>query len=196
MRTIALVLTLALLSAFVTPARAADLVLEESFESGDFGVWKADSYIPCDPGCFDWEAAIKEGIASDGAFSVFIWADGGPHDDGTVWVETAVPRPEEIGWYRVTVSFDLHSWDVDEVNPSYVVAFAGTFDPETEEQLPRIGFTNEVEGWKRYTLEQDVEITSSTELVWVAAGYSIVWEGADEHFVDLITVAWEPIIHV
>ena len=152
------------------------VIYNEGFEE-DFGGWLGDADVPPDPNnpgsLVYWDASRVTSIIKSGQYSVELSIDG-TQDDSTVWIERklSVRKPAEI---QVKVSFDFYSESKSFNVIASGVGFAGTSDPEVEEDFTVLAQANEVSRWKRYNHTATVKTGSSGE-VWVAMGISVRWE--------------------
>jgi len=152
------------------------VIYDEDFEE-DFGGWEGDADVPEDPNnagsLVDWNVSRVTSPVKSGQYSVELCIDG-RQDDGTVWIERklSVRKNSQI---QVKVSFEFYSESESFNVIADVVGFAGTSNPEVEEDFTVLGQANEVSGWKRYNHTATLKTTASEE-VWVAVGISVRWE--------------------
>jgi hypothetical protein len=164
------------------------LIYDEGFEE-DFGGWTGNADVPPDPNnpssLVDWNVSRVTSPVKSGQYSVELYIDG-RQDDGTVWIEKALSmkRNSQI---QVKVSFDFYSESESFNVIAAVVGFAGTSNPEVEEDFAVLGQANEVSGWKRYTHTATLKTGSSGE-VWVAVGISVLWETEMTYNLDDVEV--------
>jgi len=152
------------------------VIYGEGFEE-DFGGWEGDADVPPDPNnpgfLVDWNVSRVTSPVKSGQCSLELYIDG-RQDDGTVWIERklSVQKDSQI---QVKVSFEFYSESESFNVIAGVVGFAGTSNPEVEEDFTVLGQANEVAGWKRYTHTATLT-TGSSEEVWVAVGITVLWE--------------------
>lgn len=184
-----------------------------SFEDGLEG-WRADSADFCelDPetgrcpaeGSFaDTEVEVVEGRATEGVRSVRLFGENFT-DAVKVWIERAFEADPGVT-YDVSVRFDVGTqafgpgaWQVIgtvfERDPS--AAFAA--DDTTGEEVGDfriLGFAESPSGelaFTRRSFEGTVRAGAGGE-VWVGIGVWGTFENANEHFVDAVTIAIEPV---
>ena len=72
-----------------------------------------------------------------------------------------------------------------------VVAFIGTFEPETESDFTIVGQTAALAGWGPYSLTRTIELPTPGR-VWLAVGYNIIFEVIATHFFDDVEVTVTP----
>jgi hypothetical protein len=158
-------------------ARTTGTTVRESFER-DFGGWQPDT----DGRARRWNISRSTAQAVDGWFSLAFDLDG-TNDDGTIWIE----RTFTAGASRTaTVQVSFWLWSPAKSFTAWpVVGVAGVTDPETESDLPIIGFADRSAGWSRYSFTTQVQ-TGPTGTVWVAVGISATWETVITHYIDLV----------
>ena len=152
------------------------VIYDEDFEE-DFGGWEGDADVPEDPNnagsLVDWNVSRVTSPVKSGQYSLELYIDG-RQDDGTVWIERklSVQKDSQI---QVKVSFEFYSESESFNVIAGVVGFAGTSNPEVEEDFTVLGQANEVAGWKRYTHTETVK-TGLRGKIWVAVGITVLWE--------------------
>jgi len=166
------------------PATAA--APAESFETG-FGSWQPDT----DGLAPAWSVTRSTEQARHGVYSLRVYMDG-RQDDGTTWVERRFKVAPNTT-VRVTVAFHLWSSRQSDVGTWFVVAAAGTRDPETERDFTRLGSTEQAAGWKQYSALWTVT-ADAAGAVWVAFGTSVAWETERHHYLDYVSVTIQPAI--
>jgi hypothetical protein len=161
-----------------------------SFERS-FNGWRPDHFILCeheDPPCtFNWSITRSTDQAKHGSFSLKGFLDG-TNDDGTIWVERPfffLPGSE----VTVDLSFWLWSSQQSDFNNWPVVAFAGSKNPEIEDDFTVVGQTDVAPGWTQYAHKATVKAGPSG-LVWVAFGFGATFETARTHYLDLAEVTF------
>ncbi len=170
-------------------ALAAGQVAVSSFETG-FEGWGPDHFIQCetDDSCatpFDWSITRSQDRAFHRNVSLKAFLNG-LNDDGTIWVERRFSAP--VGSrVRADLSFWLWSENQSDFNTWPVVAYAGTTDPEIEEDFAIVGQTDQKAGWKRYSHSSVLTVGPSGE-VWLAFGISATWETPRTHYLDFAVV--------
>jgi hypothetical protein len=178
----------------------------ESFEAG-LGEWESDAAIgpEVDLDEFEWEVDVSETEAADGARSLRIWNEG-DYDDGVTWaVHPVAVEPGQA--YQATVTADIWSESESFNTLRDAVMRLGPEPPETEEAFPQPGVNTSAlgetpygglreplwlaDGWREYRFEWTTP-ELSTDVLYVAVGTAVIWEGDATHFVDDITVELEP----
>src|SRR5437868_13513103 len=106
-------------------AMLADYVFD--YETGTEGwVTKKDDKLP------DGEVVWSRGIAKSGTRSLDFWLDGGGND-GTLWVERAIPVPPG----QPTINIELSFWEWndgdDKVTNWPIIAYADRMAPTAKE---------------------------------------------------------------
>ena len=174
----------------LTQAPAAHAAEWFSFESSLQG-WAKDHYIDCEldptPCTFNWKISRSWQEARDGNVSLRAFLDG-TNDDGTIWLERRF-NLEPNTTTEVRTTFWLWSKGPSDFNTWPVVAYAGTANPETEEDFTIVGQTDRRGGWVRYELVQEVN-TGPTGQVWVAFGFGATWETARIYYLDSVAVSF------
>jgi len=164
------------------------VIYGEGFEE-DFGGWEGDADVPPDPNnpgfLVDWNVSRVTSPVKSGQYSLELYIDG-RQDDGTVWIERklSVQKDSQI---QVKVSFEFYSESESFNAIAGVVGFAGTSNPEVEEDFTVLGQANEVAGWKRYTHTATLT-TGSSEEVWVAVGITVLWETEMTYHLDDVKI--------
>lgn len=120
----------------------------------------------------------------DSASLLFDMGDGGG-DDGTLWIERALPAPgtEPIS---VRIDFQLFSDAQSDFNQFQVKAFVGGDDPDVQADFTTIGSTNRVPGWADYHFESLASPVNGQ--VWTAVGIRVAWETPREYWIDKVSV--------
>ena len=165
------------------------LTLIEGFETG-WGGFVTDHHLACEPGCgpLQWSLARSTARAQSGVYSLSGTING-EHDDGTIWIERTVPVPAGRSSVMVTIDFYLWSPSVSSVNNWPVLAYAGVADPEKEGDFTIIGQTNQVAGWKKYSLSRAVAPGWGSSSIWVALGFGATWETTRTYALDSVTIS-------
>ncbi len=164
-------------------------VINESFESG-FDDWIKDAHVPLDPNNpgneVFWDVSLTNSLACSGVYSLNLSIDG-KQDDGTIWIENEIPvRPNSI--IHIRISFQFYSKFESQANTiAGVVAYAGTYNPEVEDDFQFLEQANQVEGWKEYNYATQLN-TGSSDLVWIALGITVRWETYMSYNIDDIRV--------
>jgi hypothetical protein len=171
---IAVLLVISILAGWYFYPRRANY--KEGFEE-DFGAWEADADVPPDPNNpgfpVDWSVSRVTSPVKSGQYSVRLYIDG-RQDDGTVWVEKKLAVQKDVQ-IHVEISFEFYSEDESFNVLADVVGFIGTSNPAVEADFADLGQANEVAGWKRYTYSETL-MTDSSEEIWVAVGFTVLWE--------------------
>lgn len=156
---------------------------------GDFGDWTADSHLPLDPNnpgeLVDWKIELVSNVSFSGDKSVLLYIDG-TQDDGTVWIErklTLEPNTQK----NFNVSFQVWSQSESFNTLAVIVGYAGSENPEVEEDFQILGSANEAEGWKTYSLNQQLQ-TDNLGDIHVALGFSVRWETDLTYFIDDVKI--------
>ena len=155
----------------------------------DFDDWTADSHVPLDPNnpgeLVDWKIELAGNVSFSGDKSVLLYIDG-TQDDGTVWIErklTLDPNTQK----NVNVSFQFWSQSESFNTLAVVVGYAGSENPEAEEDFQILGSANQAEGWKTYNLNQQLQTSNSGD-IYVALGFSVRWETDLTYFIDDVKI--------
>ena len=155
----------------------------------DFDDWTADSHVPQDPNnpgeLVDWRIEVAGNVSFSGDKSVLLYIDG-TQDDGTVWIErklTLEPNMQK----NVNVSFQFWSQSESFNTLAAVVGYAGSENPEVEEDFQILGSANQAEGWKTYNLNQQLQTGNSGD-IYVALGFSVRWETDLTYFIDDVKI--------
>lgn len=162
--------------------------INEGFENG-FGEWTTDADVPPDPNNVsqpvEWHINRVTNVSHSGQYSLELFIDG-RQDDGTIWIERkiSVKKNSQI---QVKVSFWFYSEQESFNTIAVVCAYAGTKNPEAEDDLAVLGPVNEVAGWKSYTHTTSLDTGSSEEL-WIAMGISVRWETYMTYYIDDVEI--------
>lgn len=163
-------------------------IYNQGFEE-NFGGWEEDADVPPDPNKpgfpVEWNVSRVTAPVKSGGYSVELYLDG-RQDDGTVWIEKmfSVRNDSQL---QVEVSFDFFSESESFNVIAGVVGFAGTSNPEVEEDFTVLGQADEVAGWKRYIHTVTLDTGSNGE-VWVAVGITALWETEMTYRVDDVKI--------
>lgn len=156
---------------------------------GNFDDWTADSHLPLDPNnpgkLVDWKVEPAGNVSFSGNKSVLLYIDG-TQDDGTIWIErklTLEPNTQK----NVNVSFQFWSQSESFNSLAVVVGYAGSQNPEVEEDFQILGSANQAEGWKTYNLKQQLQTGNSGD-IYVALGFSVRWETDLTYFIDDVKI--------
>lgn len=187
-------------------APSADRRFVEGFESG-LGDWEPDAAIgpEVDIEAFEWDVGVSDAEASAGERSLRIFTEG-DHDDGVAWAEHAVPV-ETGRSYRVEVTGRLWSESESFNTLRDVVVRLGPDPPESEADFPDPGVNTTgmgetpygglreplwlAEGWREYGFEW-TSPELATDTLHLAVGVAVIWEADATHYVDELSVAFEP----
>jgi hypothetical protein len=183
-----------------------DPAFAEGFEDG-LGDWTASADIgpEVDLDEFEWELGVSDDEAATGDRSLRIWNEG-DYDDGVTWGVHPVPVTSGQA-YDVTVSAQLWSESESFNTLRDVVMRLGPEPPTVEGDFPHPGVnTTELgetaygglreplwlaDGWREYTFEW-MTPELPTDPLHVAVGTAVIWEGDATHYVDDITVEFDP----
>jgi hypothetical protein len=168
-------------------AAQGETIAEENFEE-DLRAWTVGADLPEDPNNpgqkVAWEAGVSDERAYAGRQSLRLYIDG-RQDDGTVWIERPVRVEPDA---RVEVSFRFWSpFGGTFNNLAYVVGYIGPRPPSREDDLERLAPVTEVGEWDLLSLKGTAG-SSQADSVWVAVGFSVVWESEQTYFIDEVTV--------
>ncbi|MFW6152830.1 MAG: hypothetical protein ACOC42_00565 [Halobacteriota archaeon] len=180
--------------------------LTEGFEDGLEG-WEREADVPDDPNnpgeTVAWSIDRSTDQAASGEFSLAYDLDG-RQDDGTIWVVTDLEvEPDR----RYDARMSAMAWSESESfnTLAYLVMYLGPNRPTDEESFPGpnenstgqgwdIGGLreplNRAEGWERYEFTWRTPRTS-TGILYVAIGVTVVWETQIRYFVDDVSVVLE-----
>lgn len=179
---------------------------QEGFESG-LGDWTADAAIgpEVDIEEFDWEVDVSDAEAAAGERSLRIWNEG-DYDDGVSWAVHPV-RVTPVEAYQITVTAQFWSESESFNTLRDAVMRLGPEPPAVEEDFPHPGVNTSAlgetpygglreplwlaDGWRAYAFEWTTP-ELSTDRLHLAVGTSVIWEGDATHYVDDVTVEFEP----
>lgn len=167
------------------------VTFREGFEVG-VDSWEQGADVPDDPNRpgqkVTWTIEQSPEQASEGVSSARFFLDG-RQDDGTVWLVRAfhVPAGQNV---VVTLSFDVWSQEESFNTIAYVAACAGARAPVRETDFNLEQSANQVAGWKRYDYRFDARGDGQGR-VWVALGFSAVWETEVVYYFDDVLVQIE-----
>lgn len=163
---------------------SAQMVIDEGFENG-LEAWTVGTDLPDDPnmeGKVAAEVTIQEETVFAGAKSARLYIDG-RQDDGTIWIARQVDASMAD---EVSLSFRFWSpFKGSFNNLAYVVAYVGPAQPQREADLPRLAPVTDVGEWDKLQVSAP---THGAESLWVAVGFSVVWESEQEYFLDEVAV--------
>jgi hypothetical protein len=189
------------------PNGSDDMGLQEGFEEG-LGEWESAASIGPEVELpeFEWEVELSETEAAAGDRSVRIWNEG-RYDDGTTWIVHPV-AVEPGRAYHATVSAQFWSQSKSFNQIRTAVMRLGAEPPEDEQDFPDPGENTtdsgeqaygglrealwRTEGWQEYSFEWTTP-ELPTDTLYVAAGTTVIWEAEATHYVDEITVEFEPL---
>src|SRR4030042_5053711 len=148
-------------------------IFSDDFEH-DFGDWTIDSHVPEDPNnpgeTVTWTIERTSTNSFSGENSVLFQIDG-RQDDGTIWMERKL-KLQPNSAKTVNMSFQLWSESESFNTIAEIVAYIGEDNPEVEDDFQVWGATNQVAGWKEYSLSNEIS-TGDTGEVFVAFGISV-----------------------
>ncbi|MGH7725777.1 MAG: CARDB domain-containing protein [Candidatus Eiseniibacteriota bacterium] len=160
----------------------------ESFEYAGRNEYYTDFDMPPEFGLPVPKAAFMErsgAFGCHGRHQLEVRVDG-TGDDGTVWIERAFPV-EPSSRYRVSADWREYRYDFDMAFPAVVAI--DVLDPEMEADFTFLGIPPD-DGCRPWSYERVVD-TGPYDHVWVAIGFSIVWETAGVLGLDSVSVVLE-----
>jgi hypothetical protein len=176
------------------------------FEEGEPN-WDAGAAIgpEVDLAEFEWELGPSTEEAYAGDRSLRIWNEG-DYDDGVTWGVHPVPvEPGRAYEATVTAQFWSESESFNTLRDA--VMRLAPEPPELEEEFPHPGVNTTdlgetpygglreplwlTDGWREYRFEWTTP-ELDTDTLHVAVGTSVIWEGDATHYVDEVTVEFEP----
>jgi len=166
--------------------------LADGFETG-LGAWSQDAHVPHsveDPTVpVPWAIDLTDQPVHEGISAVRLWLDG-RQDDGTIWLERALPVAPHADW---TVHVSAAYWSESESfnTTAEVALYAGDVSPEVELDFDVSGILNEVGGWKVYAHTFDVTSGADGQ-VHIGVGVNVVWETWITYYLDDVRVWIEP----
>lgn len=110
-----------------------------------------------------------------GKQSLFAFLDG-TGDDGTVWIERAVPVPRYTN-ISVELSF---AFGIQSDLATVLMYFMDVYDPEVEVDFSDAGMSN---GWKVYSFKKMI-YTGNSNRLWLGGGFTARWETALRKYMD------------
>ncbi len=138
--------------------------------------------VPHDPNISlarQWQIAPVSTEAYSGHKSLFLYLDGGS-DDGTIWIERAIPAPPQSD-----LTADLRFACGKEFDYATTpVYYLGLSDPEVEADFATLPLRN---GWQVYNASVPISTGDRTQL-WVAVGLAVSWEIQVYHYLDDVEV--------
>ncbi len=166
-------------------------VFFESFEYAGRNEYFTDFEFPAQFGLQVPKPAFLErsgAVSCHGDYHLEAIVDG-TADDGTVWIERALPV-EPWSSYNVRCDWREFRYESDIAFPAVVAI--GILDPEMEADFTFLGIPPEG-GCRPWSYEQVID-TGPYDHVWVAFGFSITWEspgilGLDSVYVELERIA-------
>lgn len=146
------------------------------------GAWVADADVPHDPNISlarQWQIAPVSTEAYSGHRSLLLYLDG-RSDDGTIWIERAVPVPPQSD-----LTADLRfAFGKEPDIATAPVYYLGLSDPEVELDFNTLPLQD---GWQVYNASVPISTGNSTVL-WVAVGLTVSWETEVYHYLDEVEV--------
>lgn len=190
MRPSAVLLICGALASAAVAAIGPGVVLREPFET-DLSGWVVGTHVPADPndpagGPVATDAAVADDNVFAGEHALRLYLDG-RQDDGTLWVERPVGVLSEAG-ADLTVRFWFYSpFGGSFNNLANAVAYIGTRPPRVEGDFARLAPVTDIDGWEPlvHSARLDGAVGDS---VWVAVGFSVVWEAEQVYYVDDLSV--------
>jgi hypothetical protein len=162
-------------------ASGSGMIVWHGAESG-MSSWIADADVPYDPDILlarRWRVAHTRTEAFEGHGSLAMFFDGGS-DDGTVWVERWIQA--DPGQTRNVVL--RWAFGIESNNATAPVYFIGPYDPEVESDFEILVLQD---GWAEYSVSEKVQ-PSDCARIWVAVGFTVLWETEVQHFLDDIEI--------
>jgi hypothetical protein len=155
----------------------------ESFEYPGLLTWHSDFDVPKQfeyPGPKSFYINRSGGEAYHGENAMELYLDG-TADDGTIWVETAVPvEPRTL--LDVQVSFELFRYGPD---MAFIpVASVGMIDPEMEGDFVYLDGESQ-EGWSLQSFRKTV-FSGPYDMVHIAVGLTCTWETPGTFYIDMV----------
>jgi hypothetical protein len=158
-------------------------VRTESFEHPGRFAWHSDFDVPKQfeyPGPKSFYVNHSNGEAYHGEHSMEMYLDG-TADDGTIWIETAVPvEPNSL--FDVQVSFELFRYQPDMAFQP--VAAVTLFDPEMERDFQVLEEPAQ-EGWTLHSYRTTIS-SGPYDMAHIAVGLTCTWETPGTFFIDLV----------
>jgi hypothetical protein len=155
----------------------------ESFEHAGRFAWHADFDVPKQfeyPGPKSFYVNHSNGEAYHGEHSMELYLDG-TADDGTIWIETAVPV-EPNAYYDVQANFEVFRYQPDIAFQP--VAAVTLFDPEMERDFQVLNDPAQ-DGWTLHSYRK-VIFSGPYDMVNIAVGLTCTWETPGTFFIDLV----------
>ena len=168
----------------------------EGFESPKLQGWEIGRDLPHDPNNpgseVGWEVVASTERPYRGNLSLRLTIDG-RQDDGTVWIARSV-KVDHVAEVEVRLEFRFWSPFKGSINNlAYAVGYIGLQAPAGEQSFVRIAPVAEIGEWDLLELTETVqkEAVAETGEIWVAVGFSVVWETQQTYFIDEVRVATE-----
>ncbi len=157
----------------------------ESFEYGGLQSWYTDFDVPKQhmypgPKGFIITRSVAESYHGDHAMELFL---DGTADDGTLWVERALPV-EPNCLVEVTVGFEFFRYAPDDMGNFPPVAAISLLDPEVERDFDVIPGLYPG-GWTYHTFQKTL-FTGPYDMLHIGVGYTVVWESQVTQLIDLV----------
>ena len=159
------------------------IVGTESFEHAGRFAWHADFDVPKQfeyPGPKSFYVNHSNSEAYHGEHSMEMYLDG-TADDGTIWIETAVPV-EPNSHFDVQVNFEVFRYFQDMAFQP--VAAVTLFDPEMERDF-QVLEDPAPEGWTLHSYRTTI-FSGPYDMVHIAVGLTCTWETPGTFFIDLV----------
>jgi len=150
--------------------------------AGRLAAWVADADVPYDPNISlarQWQITPVSTEAYSGHKSLLLYLDG-RSDDGTIWIERAIPVPPQTN-----LTADLRFAFGKELDIATApVYYLGLSDPEVEADFDTLELRD---GWQVYNASAPIS-TGDRTLLWVAVGLTVSWETEVYHYLDDVEV--------
>jgi hypothetical protein len=155
----------------------------EGFEV-NYGSYEFDFDVPEDfytGGYKECYSEITDEDSYKGNQSLKLFLDG-TSDDGTVWVERWIPVPKNS---KISVAFSF-AFGNHPAMGCMVSHYVGINDPEVEQDFSD-NWEEHSYNWKVYSYYANMT-TGDYSRIWVAAGFSAVWETWFTHYLDSMKI--------
>jgi len=160
----------------------------DNFENG-LANWVTDAEVPENPNnpgsSVEWSIELSTTQSVSPSHSAKFMIDG-LQDDGAIWIEHKL-NLEPNAVKNVNVTFQFWSPSESFNTLAAVIGYAGNKNPAAEADLQVIGYADQIEGWKTYTLRTEVT-TDNSGNAYVALGIAVLWETHLTYYIDNVTV--------